>query len=191
VWDLRLKKAVETRLTNDEMASSSLSEQVLQLRDSLAAQAPELNDIFVPRRAPRPAIPLYIANLDRDRKELLASMKNRRHGQASYVAEMEQLFSERLKRQAAIAEQRAERRKRKQAELERETKEFLGRLHQTKHPEDVDLKQTAKAQEQKAIEKADAKAELAKNLRIAEKKVLKKIENSPRKPLRWNPSVNE
>jgi hypothetical protein len=188
VWDLRLKKAVENRLTNDEMASASLSEQVLQLRDSLAAQAPDLNDVFVPRRAPRPTVPLYIQNIDRDRKEILASMKPPGRAQATNAAELDQLFSERLRRQKAMGRQRAERRKRKRVEVERETLEFVGKLHKTKLGEGVEVKPVDITIKQKEIENK-RKMEKLQELRMAEKVRLEVIKNSPRKQLRWDPAA--
>jgi hypothetical protein len=111
-------------------------------------------------------------------------MKPPGRAQGENVADMQQLFTERLKRQKAIARQRAERRKRKQAEIQREATEFIGKLHKTKPPEDLDIKVTARVLEQKEAEERKAKAEQARKLREAEKARLELIRDSPRKPAR-------
>jgi hypothetical protein len=181
VWDLRLKKAVDHRITNDRVATDSLSEQVLQLRDSLAAETSDLSDIFVPRKAERPSVPLYIQNLDRDRQELLNSFKPRGRVKMENHAELEQLFSDRLARQKEVSKQRAQRRLRRQRELERQHGEFVGKLPKTKPPGDIDVKATSRAKQE---------AEDARKKRIAEKKeelrktTLEAIQKSPKKQLR-------
>jgi hypothetical protein len=134
VWDLRLKKVADARVTADKVSSEAVSEQVLQLRDSLAAEAPDLNDIFVPRKAQRPDVPLYIKNWRQDQEDLKHSFKPRGHAQGENVAELSQLFTERLERQKAIAKERARRRFRIARQLEREHKEFVSHLFRSKTP---------------------------------------------------------
>jgi hypothetical protein len=184
VWDLRLKKAVEHRITIDRAASASLSEQVLQLRDSLTAETSDLGDIFVPRKAERPAVPVYIQNLDRDRQELLNSFKPRGHAKTENFAELEQLFSERLARQKEICKQRAQRRMRRQQELERQHHDFVGKLHKSKVPADADIKTAMRARQEIDDAMRKRNTEKKEELKKAEKEKLEAIRKTPKKPLR-------
>jgi hypothetical protein len=137
VWDIRVKKALETRITNDKLTADSLSEQVLQLRDSLAADAPDLNDIFVPRKAERPQIPRYIKNSQEDEEELKQGFKPRGRPQTENLIELAKIFTQRLKRQDALSQQRSHRRFVLARRVEREHKEFVSHLHKSPPPPDA------------------------------------------------------
>ena len=159
VWDLRLKKAVEARQTNDQLTSDSLSEQVLQLRDSIAAESPDLQEIFVPEKAERPEIPLYLQNIEKDRQALLATFKPPKKKPLSLgIAEFEKLFTERLRRQKAIQKERRKRRFIRAREIEREHKAFVKTLPATKFHEELDKEETRKIKQRKADMAARLKA---------------------------------
>jgi hypothetical protein len=181
VWDLRLKKAVDHRIASDRIVSDALSEQVLQMRDSLANETSDLSDIFVPRKAERPLVPVYIQNLDRERQELLNSFKPRGRAKTENHAELEQLFSERLARQKEISRQRAQRRMNRQHELERQHHEFVGKLHKSKVPADADIKTAMRAQQESEDAKRKRNTERKEELK---KESLEAFRKSPRKPLR-------
>lgn len=143
VWDLRLKKAIDARLTNDQLTSESLSEQVLQLRETLASETPDLNDIFAPQKTERPEVPLYIQNIEKDEAREDEDRTKRTKPQSSNVAEMSRLFTERLRTQKAMSKERAKRRFMRARELEKEHYEFVKTLHKCKVQETMDTKTLA------------------------------------------------
>ena len=146
VWDLRLKKAIEARITNDQLTSDSLSEQVLQLRETLAAETPDLNDVFEPQKTERPQIPLYLQNIQKDENETKAAVSKRVRPLSSQIAEYTQLFSERLKRQKEMSKDRKKRRFMRAKELEKQHMDFVKTLHRSKLPDDyVNMRTTAQA----------------------------------------------
>ena len=151
VWDLRLKKALESRVTNDQLASDSLSEQVLQLRENIASQATNLNDVFVPTITERPQIPKYIQNIRDDEKREKEEYKRTKVRSANlHFYETEHLFTERLKRQKEKSKERARARFLRSKELEEEHYNFVKTLHKSKFQEQKspDLRTTAKARYQ-------------------------------------------
>lgn len=145
VWDLRLKKAIDARITNDQLTSDSLSEQVLQLRETLASDNPGMSDIFVPQKTERPQIPLYIQNIQKEEALAEEERTKRTKPQSSNVAELTQLFTERLRTQKAMSKERAKRRFMRAKELEKEHMEFVRTLHKTKVQETMDTKTLAKS----------------------------------------------
>jgi hypothetical protein len=180
VWDIRLKKAADARITNDRVSSEAVSEQVLQLRDSLAADAPDLNDIFIPRKAQRPDVPLYINNLVHAEEDWRASFKppGRAHGEN--IAEMSQLFTERLERQKAVSKERARRRFMLARQIQREHKEFISRLHKSKPPPDG-----LRTWIEKETVEMNAKRAKRRELNEEDRQVVQAAKNrSPRTPVR-------
>ncbi|OHT12031.1 hypothetical protein TRFO_18216 [Tritrichomonas foetus] len=145
VWDLRLRKALDARVTNDQLASDSLSEQVLQLRESLASETPDLNDVFVPPMTERPQIPLYLQNIQKDEDQVKDSRRPRIRSTSINFAETSQMFSERLKRQKEKSQERRRNRFIQAKELEDQHMNFVKTLHHTKIQENNDLRTTAKA----------------------------------------------
>ncbi|OHT17706.1 hypothetical protein TRFO_01022 [Tritrichomonas foetus] len=145
VWDLRLKKAIDARITNDQLTSDSLSEQVLQLRETLASETPDLNDVFVPQKTERPQIPLYLQNIQKEEQITKDDITKRSKPISSRVAEMAQLFTERLRRQKQMSKERAKRRFMRAKELEKQHNDFVKTLHKTKIQDDYDPRITAKA----------------------------------------------
>lgn len=134
--DMRLRKAVDARQANDALTSESLSEQVLQLRDSLAADTPELTEIFAVEKTPRPEIPLYIQNIEKDKRAFLDSFKPpRKNVQPLKLDETQKLFSEKLKVQKAIAKERQKKRFVRANEMEKQYKEFTMSLPKSKFSE--------------------------------------------------------
>lgn len=146
VWDMRLSKAVAARQTNDQMTSDSLSEQVLQLRDSLAADTPELTEIFAVEKAPRPEIPLYVQNIEKDKKALLESFKPPiRESQPLNLNEAEKVFTEKLKKQKEVSKERQKRRFIRAREIEREYNKFTESLPKSRFSENHEQETQQKA----------------------------------------------
>ena len=140
-----MKKAIDARLTNDQLTSDSLSEQVLQLRETLATENSDLNDIFAPQKTERPEVPLYIQNMQKDEAREDEDRTRRRKPQSSNVAEMSHLFTERLRTQKAMSKERAKRRFMRAKDLEREHFEFVTTLHKCKVQETMDTKTLAQS----------------------------------------------
>jgi hypothetical protein len=178
VWGLRLRKAAEIRLAQDQMASDSLSEQVLQLRNTLADAAAPSHDAFRAPRAQRPSVPTYLQNLDRDRKALLLTFKAQGRARRANIAQMQQLFAEHLAKRNALTAERSEKRKELLRKTEREIARKCGGLHKAPRPEDLDIKSVAKAQERARREERKSRAE---KMELLASEVAGGKRNSPRR----------
>lgn len=175
VWDLRLKKAVDARLTADQITSNSLSEQVLQLRESLASEPPDLNDVFIPSKASRPEIPLYLQNLQKEEELIKESFRSHTRAHPLDLAAMAQQFTQRLNRQKALAKERRQRRFMRVKEVEKQHMDFVATLHKSKLPEEIDIKSTTN---KKKKEVADLKK---KQIDEGKRAVQEMREKSPKK----------
>jgi hypothetical protein len=129
VWDLRLKKAVEARLTNDTQTSDSLTEQANQLRENLSAETPQLGEIFMPRKAERPEVPVYIKMLEQDEKDSKVTVKAKPRPHIDSNPDLAKLFTKKLAEQKAASKERVKRRFQKAKRMEEEHLEFVSHLH--------------------------------------------------------------
>jgi hypothetical protein len=62
VWDIRLRKSIVQRHTEEKEAVDRLSSQLEFFTNLVAKPAPDIAPVFLPEPAPRPETPLYLAN---------------------------------------------------------------------------------------------------------------------------------
>jgi hypothetical protein len=181
VWDLRLQKAVENRRVHDLETSHGITEQVTQMREAQATEVPDLTMVFVPQKAERPEIPVYIQNLRADRQAWVDSFKTRTRAPRTEIGASGTVITERIARLKAAAQLRSERRIAHDQELERQHNEFVQGLHRSPRPAELDVKQAAKAREQAIADERRANAERVEDIVRQEGEILEAIRNSPRR----------
>lgn len=137
VWDLRLRKVVDARLASDQLASDALSEQVLQLREQLSNETPDLNDIFVPKNTERPQIPTYFKYLEEEEKRLNDFSHQRAKPSNLNFQQNSRIFTEKLRRQKASSKERAKSRFIKARKLEKQHTEFVNTLYKSQFSDEV------------------------------------------------------
>ena len=179
VWDLRLKKSIDLRLANDQLTSDSLSEQVTQLRETLQSDSADLNDIFAPQKVERQQIPLYLQNMEKDDELINEDRRKRVKPVSSNVAEMTNLFTERLKRQKSINKERGQRRFQCAKELSQQHMEFVKTLHRCKYQETYNAAKFDKARYQEIKERREKQLQQGKS--AVEEMRAKSPMKSPRK----------
>lgn len=144
VWDLKLRKLVDARIISDQLASDSLSEQVLQLREQLSNETPDLNDIFVPKNTERPQIPTYFKYLEEEEKRLNDFSHQRAKPSNLNFQQNSRIFTEKLRRQKASSKERAKSRFIKARKLEKEHAEFVNNLYKSQFSEEVNRSSVTK-----------------------------------------------
>ncbi|KAK8841445.1 hypothetical protein M9Y10_027063 [Tritrichomonas musculus] len=144
VWDLRLRKVVDAKLASDQLASDALSEQVLQLRESLANETPDLNDVFVPKNIERPEIPTYLKYMEEDEKKLNDFSHQRAKPSNLNFQQNSRIFTEKLRRQKASSKERAKRRFIKARQVEKGHNEFVNTLYKSQFSGETNRNSMAK-----------------------------------------------
>lgn len=128
VWDLKLQRALEERIEKDKVASEQISEQVLQIRESLSTQKPNINNVFLPPKVEIPEVPRYMQNIEKDEKEFRNFSHTRAKPSNLNFQENSRIFSEKLKKQKERTKTRAAQRYIRMQELEKQNQEFISNL---------------------------------------------------------------
>lgn len=173
VWDLRLKKNVETQIEQNKASSDLVTaefdriaeiiqnnEQQQDQNEESNEQQPqqtldfnELRNIFQPTPAERPEVPKYLQNIQQD--YIIDNEKHRNPNPPLRISEAEKQFEQRLQKHKKREIEHKKKLLERQAQKEKEHKDFLKTLPKTKTTYDArasNIKYEVKEKHARALE---------------------------------------
>ena len=171
VWDLRLKKNVETELEQNKAASELVNAEFDRISELICENEQrekneedndnhqqtngfnELQNIFQPTPAERPDVPKYLQNIQQD--FIIDREKHRNPNPPLKISEAEKQFEQRRQKHKQREIEHKKKLLERQAQKEKEHKDFLKTLPKTKTTYDArasNIKYEMKEKHERALE---------------------------------------
>lgn len=145
VWDLRLKKAIDSRQSADQQTAESLTENTIHVpemkfsaKNKQTENTPDLSEVFQPEKVERPEVPKYLQTIEKEQNDEIKLRKNRKKPKALNLTEVEKQYQIRQKKQKQRNLEHQKKLRDWKIEKEKSHKDFLNSLPRSKYSEEKD-----------------------------------------------------